>query len=412
MPQFFPLNRRKFLHYSALAGTSSLLSLGLHGVAPQSTTFAQSSSVHSNKRLIVVLLRGAVDGLNVVVPYRDQYYYEARPTIAIPAAGRPGGVINLDGEFGLNPALADLMPFWQSKQLAFFHASGSPDPSRSHFDAQDFMETGTPGDKSTHDGWMNRLLSQLPRQSANQAVSIGGTTPRIFQGTAPVSSVEAGPRGLNQSQIDQEPIQAVFDQLYRGNDVLSQTYQQGRQSRDLLIASLDKEMMASARGAPTPGYMARNVPNLVKLLTGPSKAQLMVMSFGGWDTHRNQGSTSGQLSGNLKPLGEGLALLAKSLGSVFQDTMILVMSEFGRTVAENGNGGTDHGHGNVMWLLGGNFAGGQVYGDWPGLEPDSLYEGRDLAITTDFRNVIEQVLTGHLGLNSGAMASIFPNYSA
>ena len=398
-------NRRKFLTYASLATASGLVSTSAH--------FNLAATAQSNRRpkkMVVILLRGALDGLNTIVPYRDPNYYVARPTIAIPGPGKASGAINLDGQFGLHPAMTDLMPFWRSRQLAFVHASGSPVDSRSHFDAQDYMETGTPGIKSTSSGWMNRLLTYIPNQSATQAINLGSSTPRILAGPNSNSNVQPNKKGLPNLAIDREPIQSVFDQLYQGNDDLARVYQEGVRSRDRLRAGLNQEMMGSAKGAPTPDYLTRNVSNIVKLLRGPTETNLMFMSLGGWDTHVNQGSSSGQLANRLSPLGLGLSRLAKSLGNTFNDTVIVVMSEFGRTFKENGNGGTDHGHGNVMMVLGGPVAGGEVYGDWSGLQTENLHDGRDLPVTTDFRDVLAPLLTRHYQLNSNAIAQIFPNY--
>ena len=406
-PNFSNINRRQFLKYSALASATGILSTGAHS---ELTRQAIAQNFGRPKKMVVVLLRGALDGLNTVVPFRDSNYYIARPTIAIPGPGKAGGAINLDNEFGLHPAMADLMPFWKSRQLAFVHASGSPDPTRSHFDAQDYMETGTPGKKGTSSGWMNRMLQYLPQRSSTVAVNLGSTTPRILSGPIATSNVQANKKGLPKLAIDNEPVQSVFDQLYQGNDIIASVYKEGRRSRQLLKQGLNREMMDSAKGAPTPDYLSKNVNNVVKLLTGPTQTNLMFMSLGGWDTHVNQGDSEGQLAKRLTPLSRGLSLLAKSLGRTFDDTVIVVMSEFGRTVRENGNRGTDHGHGNVMMVLGGQVAGGQVYGDWRGLQNDNLHAGRDLPVTTDFRDVLAPLLNRHYQMGNTEIAQIFPGY--
>jgi uncharacterized protein (DUF1501 family) len=400
-------NRRKFLTYASLASASGLMSTSAHFKIE-----AKAQSSGRPKKMVVIFLRGALDGLNTVVPFREANYYVARPTIAIPGPGKPNGAINLDGQFGLHPALSDLMPFWQSRQLAFIHASGSPIASRSHFDAQDFMESGTPGDKATSTGWMNRLLAFTPNQSATQAINLGSSTPRILAGPRSTSNVVPNNKGLPNLAIDREPVQSIFDQLYQGNNELARVYKEGVQSRERLRAGLNQEMMSSANGAPTPDYLSKNISNIVKLLSGPTETKIMFMSLGGWDTHVNQGGSSGQLANRLKPLGQGLSMLAKSLGNDLESTIIVVMSEFGRTFRENGNGGTDHGHGNVMMVLGGPITGGQVYGEWPGLQEEFLHEGRELAVTTDFRDVYTSLLSRHYQLNSTAIAQIFPRYQS
>ena len=356
----------------------------------------------------MVFLRGGIDGLNVVVPYRDAAYYEARSTIALPEPGASGGVLDLDGQFGLHPALVDLMPLWRSGQLAFVHASGSPDPSRSHFDAQDYMENGTPGLKDTTNGWLNRLLMTLSQRSPTQAVNMGSITPLILMGPANVASLAQGRQATHRLPVDRPVIQAAFDRLYSGDDPLSRAYQEGRRARDILMADLKAEMIQASKGAPTPENLSRDAQRLASLFKGNAQTQIAFLALGGWDTHVNQGP---RLSRLLKPLGQGLQALTLALGPLFANTTIVVMSEFGRTVAENGTQGTDHGHGNVLWVLGGNIQGGRVYGQWPGLEPSQRFQGRDLAVTTDFRDAIAPLLTQHLGLSSAGLAQVFPGHT-
>ena len=314
------------------------------------------------KRLIVILLRGAVDGLNVVVPYAEEAYYQERRSIAIAPPGKPDGALALDGHFGLHPALASLMPLWTERKLAFIHAAGSPDPTRSHFDAQLYLENGTPGQDTTRDGWMNRLLLALPGpRGATEAISIGPTVPRILAGKAPVATLPLGPNGARPLPIDQPEIGSAFDRLYSGNDALARSYREGRTARAQLIGALSdgaadcRQRRAAAAGFP--GQAAR----LAQLIRRDPGVRLAVIGLGGWDTHVNQGNHKGQLADRLRPLGEGLAALARGSGEAWRDTVVVVLSEFGRTVRENGNGGTDHGHGNVIWVLGGR-------GQWrPGL---------------------------------------------
>jgi uncharacterized protein (DUF1501 family) len=398
------INRRSFLKYGSIAATTSLTTGWGHWLAAVPSVNGQS------KRLIVVILRGAADGLNIVVPYQEAAYYKARPKIAIPKPGEGGGVLDLDGRFGLHPALADLMPLWKSKQLGFIHASGSPDPTRSHFEAQDYLENGTPGVNKTTDGWLNRVLANLTGTiNATRAISIGPTTPYILTGRKPSSNLAPGGRT---SVLDRPRFRTAFDQMYQGNDALSQAYREGKQSRSLFKTDLEQEMVAASKGAPTPDYLAREAKRLAQLMAGKSGTQLAVISLGGWDTHVNQGNQQGQLANRLKPLGQGLLTLSQSLGNLWDDTVVVVVSEFGRTVKENGNQGTDHGHGNVMWVMGGGLKGGKVHGQWPGLNPSQLYEGRDLAITTDFRDAIAPLLTTHMGLSPSVIGKVFPNHAA
>jgi uncharacterized protein (DUF1501 family) len=365
------------------------------------------------KRLVVILLRGAVDGLNVVVPYGEEAYYAARPTIAITKPGAAeGAALALDERFALHPALAALVPLWEGKQLAFVHAAGSPDPSRSHFDAQLFIENGTPSRRGTTDGWMNRLLAALPGpRPPTAALAVGPILPQILKGRMAVANLPLGPAAGNPLAVDRPEVAAAFDRLYSGNDPIGRAWHQGRAARAELIAGLPPAPDAADNAAPPPNGFPAQAQRLAGLLAGNRNIRLVTASLGGWDTHVRQGHHAGQLADRLRPLGDGLAAFAQGLSHDWDDTVVVVLSEFGRTVRENGDGGTDHGHGNVMWVLGGAVQGGRVYGDWPGLAPDALYEGRDLAVTTDFRSVLAAILARHLRLADRALAQIFPGFT-
>jgi uncharacterized protein (DUF1501 family) len=362
------------------------------------------------KRMIVVMLRGAVDGLNVVVPYGEAAYYEARPTIAIQKPDTDTGALALDGHFGLHPALAPLMAMWNDKKLAFIHASGSPDPSRSHFDAQLFIENGTPGRATTPDGWMNRLLAALPGpKSPTDALSVGPTLPYIFKGQEAVANLPLGAKAAAPMAIDRPEIASAFDKLYDGNDKQSEAYRQGRAARTQLVADMSsQEQIMADNGAPPAEGFPAIAGRLAQLVAQDRHIRLAFVSLGGWDTHARQGNDKGQLAGNLKALGDGLAALQQGLGQDWNDTVLAVVSEFGRTVHENGNGGTDHGHGNAIWMMGGPVKGGKIYGQWPGLGAAQLYQGRDLAVTTDYRHPLAAIIERHLRLDDKALAKIFP----
>jgi uncharacterized protein (DUF1501 family) len=365
------------------------------------------------QRLVVVMLRGAVDGLNVVVPHGDTAYYEARPTIAVQKPGAENGALALDGHFGLHPALASLTPLWNDKKLAFIHAAGSPDASRSHFDAQQFIENGTPGRAATQDGWMNRTLAAMPgTRTPTDALSIGPTLPFILKGPVSVANLPLGPKAAQPMAIDQPQVASEFDKLYAGNDRQSTVYRQGREARTQLVADMSSEEQMADNGAPPADTFPAMAGRLAGLMTRDPHIRLVFASLGGWDTHVNQGNHDGQLAGRLKPLGDGLAVLAQGLGPVWNDTVVVVISEFGRTVHENGNRGTDHGHGNAIWVLGGPVKGGKIYGEWPGLAAAQLYQGRDLAVTTDYRHPLTTILERHLRLPDAAMAKIFPGMPA
>jgi uncharacterized protein (DUF1501 family) len=407
------MQRRHFLAATA-AGLSSPWTLGW--AAPQEAT---------PPRLVVVLLRGAVDGLHVVVPHADPAYRSARPTLALASPGQADGVLALDARFGLHPALSPLMPWWQQGQLGFVHACGSPASSRSHFDAQDDIESGTPGRHGGGDGWLNRLAGILatrtggapsaspPDKVATLAWQLGVAPTRILRGPQAVSTLPQGKQAGKPTAMDRPRVAEAFSRLYDGQDALSQAYRTAQTNHRTLLAdldqtSLDAEMLAANQGAPLPQGFAQDAARLAQLMRREPTAQLAFVALGGWDTHINQGGAQGQLARRLSPLAQGLDALAQGLGPVLGQTTIVVLSEFGRTVHENGNGGTDHGHGNVMWLLGGRVQGGQVHGRWPGLAPHQLFEGRDLAITTDFRDVVGQVLRATFDLNPAELKAVFP----
>lgn len=399
------MQRRDFLNAFA-AGAGLMIPLGREAWAATSTPAAAGGT---RCKLVVVLLRGAVDGLNVVAPVADANYALLRPTIALPAPGRDNGALDLDGYFGLHPALAPLLPLWREQKLAFIHASGSPDATRSHFDAQDYMESATPGVKSTPDGWMNRLIATLPGTSTpTRAVSVGPTMPRILAGKAAAVNIANGSAAGKPGALDRPVMSVAFDRLYQDNDRFGRAYQDGRAAHKEVMAATMAESVAADGGAPLPNGFPDDAARLAVLMRNDPNVQLAFFALGGWDTHASQGAGSGQLANRLAPLGQGLALLAQRLGPMFNDTTIVVMSEFGRTARENGNAGTDHGHGNVMWVLGGGVAGGKVLGDWQGVADAQLNEGRDLPVTTDFRTVLAHIAERHLRLGDRQLAQVFP----
>lgn len=388
-----------------LAGASAvLLPLGPHAWAAMTR--------ESDKRLVVIFLRGAVDGLSVLVPYDDPDYHAARPTIAL--ARGANGVIPLDRQFGLHPALAKLMPLWEGGSLAFVPASGSPDPTRSHFDAQLIMESGT-GRAQSPSGWLNRLLAELPHPgSAPRGVSFGEALPHIMSGPVEVATMDARPNG-KPLPVDNPNVAAAFDQLYGGNDDLSRAYRDGKEARREVAAAMAgddamaKEQAIANNGAPLAEQATAMAWRLGRLLADQPRFQVAFMAVGGWDTHVHQGGADGQLARRLGYLADALTGLRDGLGDQYRDTVILALSEFGRTVHENGNGGTDHGHGNVMWVLGGPVRGGKIYGAWPGLAEERLYQRRDVAVTTDYRQVVGATLHGHLAVDNVALARVLPN---
>ncbi|MDZ7812326.1 MAG: DUF1501 domain-containing protein [Ideonella sp.] len=409
------MQRRDLLKAAAL-GSALWFPVGRHAMA-----MARPSARAAQPRLVVILLRGAMDGLSVVAPYADPDYARARPNLAMAKPGSADGLLDLDGRFGLHPALAPLMPLWQKGQLGFVQASGSRDPTRSHFDAQDYMETATPGRKNTQDGWLNRLMQAWPASpgmapSASRAVSVGAVLPRICQGRYNIANLPSVAAVAQPGVLDKPRVANAFEKLYAGDDAMGRAFREARQAREEVRASMadhenDPDMADVDRGAPLPNGLPDDAARLSQVMRNDPRVQMAFLALGGWDTHSAQGTVKGRLAQRLDPLGRGLAELAQGLGPVWQDTVVMVMSEFGRTVRQNGTGGTDHGHGNVMMLAGGRVQGGKVHGEWPGLESRALHDGRDLAITTDFRDVIATVMAGHLRLPDSAMASVLPGYA-
>ena len=400
------VSRRAFVKNSALAlvGTAAVPSFLVRSVMAE-----QATARLSGKKLVILFQRGAADGLNIVVPYREKNYYAMRSSIAI----QPKDVLDLDGQFGLHPALAPLLPLFQQKQLAVVHAVGSPDVTRSHFDAQDYMESGTPGNKGTQDGWLNRALQAErldPKAStAFRAVALGSQVPRTLQGRLPAVAVSnlqdfsVGGRGPFVSATSN-----AFQAMYAGakDRILSGEGEETFEAVKMLKAA------DPAHYQPAAGVVYANTPfsNSLKQIAQLLKANLGVEAafadIGDWDTHQAQGGIQGRLANRLREFSEAIAAFWNDMGQDAEQITLVTMSEFGRTARQNGTGGTDHGHGNVMFVLGGGVRGGKVYGQWPGLDDAQLNEGRDLAVTTDFRQVLGEAAYSTLGTRD--LASIFP----
>ena len=362
------------------------------------------------KRLVVIFQRGAADGLNIVVPHGERAYYSMRPTIAI----RQNEVVDLDGFFGLHPAMNSLKPLWDAKHLAIVHAAGSPDTTRSHFDAQDYMESGTPGVKSTEDGWLNRCLhsSETEKDSPFRAVALGTSLPRILSGNVPavaidnVNSFSVGGRG------GANPVSNTFESMY-AQSVDTVLHGTGAETFDAvrMLKSADPGKYTPAPGADYPrGHFGDSLRQVAQLMKANLGVVVAFTDIGGWDHHVNEGSSQGQLANLLREFSQSLSAFWTDLGDLADETVVVTMSEFGRTARENGNRGTDHGHANVMFVMGGPVRGGKVYGRWPGLSDGQLYEGRDLAVTTDFRQVLSEALYKHNAVKD--LATVFPNFEA
>jgi uncharacterized protein (DUF1501 family) len=411
------ITRRVFLRNSGLAvvGTAAVPSF----LTRAAFGAAQAAGART-KRLVVIFQRGAADGLNIVVPHGAPQYYAMRPSINIPRKA----VYDLDGFFGLHPSLASFLPLWEQRHLAIVHAAGSPDPTRSHFDAQDFMESGTPGMKATEDGWLNRSLHALPQPalsrstgsestttSAFRAIALGPSLPRILSGSEPaVAMNNISDFSIGGKNPKASPVANAFEAMY---DQSSDTVLHGTGAETFdavkMLKSADPAKYAPAPGANYPkGRFGDSLRQLAQLIKANLGVQVAFADIGGWDHHVNEGSTEGQIANVLTEFSQSLAAFWTDLGDLGEDTVVVTMSEFGRTARENGNRGTDHGHANVMFVLGGPVKGGKVYGRWPGLDQSQLYEGRDLALTTDFRQVIGEGVARHMGNKN--LAEVFPGY--
>ncbi|HEV7703664.1 MAG TPA: DUF1501 domain-containing protein [Gemmatimonadaceae bacterium] len=407
------MQRRVFLKSGALA----LVTMGLSPTFLRRMVYAQGlPAPQKGKVLICLFQRGAADALNIVVPHGDPSYYALRPSIAIARPGAVDGAIDLDGFFGLHPAMAPLKPLWDRGLLAPVHAVGSPSSTRSHFDAQDYMESGTPDVKGTPDGWLNRLLAAkgtcaecaVPA-SPFRAVAFAQQTPRIMEGPAPTIAM---------SSLDDFTIRATGSDVQR----LEALYRTG--SADLIhgagaetfdavkmLKAANPQRYEAEHDAQYPkspfGRSLRQIAQLVKADVG---LEIAFADVGGWDTHVNQGGATGQLANRLGDFAQSIAALVTDLGDRMDDVVIMTMSEFGRMAKQNGNGGTDHGHAGALFVIGGHVQGHTVHGKWPGLAPEQLNEGRDLALTTDFRTVFSEVVRRHLG--AARTDALFPGFTS
>jgi uncharacterized protein (DUF1501 family) len=398
-------SRRFFLHKGALAlaGTTAIPSFLVRSVLAQ-------TAAAPNRRLVVIFQRGAADGLNIVVPYREKNYYAMRPSISIPQ----NQVLDLDGFFGLHPSLALFKPLYDQGHLAVVHAAGSPDMSRSHFDAQDYMESGTPGLKATQDGWLNRALQaedlrHRDPHTAFRALALSSEVPLTLAGKIPaialnnVNGFAVGGRGPAPS-----PAANAFEAMYgdSGDRIFHAAGDETFEAVKMLRAA------NPAQYTPGPGVeypssdFGNNMRQIAQLLKANLGVEAAFTDVQGWDTHHNQGGAEGQLSNRLRDFSAAIAGFWRDLGDNAENVTLVTMSEFGRTARENGTGGTDHGHANAMFVLGGNVKGGKVYGRWPGLDDHQLNEGRDLALTTDYRQVLGEVVNKTLGANNYEL--VFP----
>ena len=421
------VSRRLFLKQGGLA----IASIGLMPVIGpaflHNAVFAADPTAQKRRKtLICIFQRGAVDGLSMVTPHGDANLYRLRPSLAVarPTVGNKAqAALDLDGFFGLHPALAPFAPIYKDGHLAIVHACGSPNTTRSHFDAQDYMESGTPGNKNVADGWLSRTVLSCPEDRARMAtpfrsVSVGtGALPRSLQGDAQALAIpDLRTFGIvGESRIALTAAKSGgnggFEALYDDavGDVL---HGAGKESFDAIrmLKGINPQTYTAANGATYPnGRFGESLKQIAQLIKADVGVEVAFAEMGGWDTHANQGAAQGQLATRLTEFGRGISALYRDLGDRMNDVVILTMSEFGRTARQNGTGGTDHGHATAFFALGGDIKGGKVYGQWPGLADEQLNEGRDLALTTDFRSVFGEVALAHLGAQG--MAKIFPGYA-
>ena len=419
------VNRRIFLKQGALA----FVCLGAGPMwgpnfLRQTAFAADLGSQRDNKILICIFQRGAVDGLSMVVPHGDPFYYQNRPDISLarPSQGATDSVLDLDGYFGFNPALQPLLPIFQQGQLAAIQACGSPNSSRSHFESQDLMESGVDEGNGVRDGWLNRLLGCCPedaaKASAFRAVSTTAITPRSLQGeqdSLAIRDLDTFGISGDKSVMLPGPTGTAngFENMYASavDTVLHGTARESFDALGMLDKIRNGKYVPSNGAAYPQSGFGKNLRQIAQLIKANVGLQVAFAEVDGWDTHANQGNAKGTLSTRLGQFGQAIAALHQDLGDRMSDVVLVTMSEFGRTVHENGNRGTDHGHGTCFFVMGGPIKGGKVYGDWPTLAPDKLFQNRDLPVTTDFREVFGEIVSRHFGVPMADMATLFPQYS-
>ena len=409
------MDRRYFLKSSGIG----LSSFGLMAAAPEflhQFASAQTKGYGRKKVLVTIFQRGAVDGLNMLVPYGDSEYYKLRPTIAVRKPGETDGAIKLDGTFGLNPAMSAFEPLWKSGQLAAITSVGSPDNTRSHFDAQDYMESATPGNKGTRDGWLNRLLQSDPEKDASpfRAVSMTQQTPRALYGKYPSVAMANLSDFSIKAGVYTQDMKGGFEGIYQQNakDSLGEMGHETFEAVNFLKTANPAQYKPENGAQYPPTSLGRSLQQIAQLIKAGVGLEVAFTDTGNdirWDTHSNEGGGRGQLANFLRTFSQAIAAFTTDLGKRMDDVLVLTMSEFGRTARENGSRGTDHGHGNTMFAIGAGVKGGKVYGDFRGLASDKLYEGRDLDVTTDFRDVFAEAAAKHLA--SKDLARIFPGYA-
>jgi uncharacterized protein (DUF1501 family) len=412
------MDRRYFLKSSGIG----LASFGFMAAAPEFLhQFATAQSAFKGygkkKVLVTIFQRGAVDGLNMVVPHGESQYYAIRRNIAIPQPGKTNGAIDLDGFFALHPSMRSFEAFWKNKQLAVIHSAGSPDNTRSHFDAQDYMESATPGYKGTKDGWLNRVLQGTAKkdESPFRAVALTQSLPRSLYGKAPSVAMTNLSDFSIKAGLYTSDLKGGFEGIYQQNvkDSLGETGKETFEAVNFLKQANPAQYKPENGAVYPASALGRSLQQIAQMIKAGIGLEVAFAEMGGWDTHSGQSfgnnPSQGQLANLLRDFSNAIAAFTTDLGKRMDDVIVLTMSEFGRRAAENGTRGTDHGHGNAMFVLGNSVKGGKVYANWKGLKPEALDSG-DLAVTTDFRDVFAEAAFKHMG--SRDLGKLFPHYTA
>ena len=378
--------------------------------------FAPAQTAPRGDVLLVVFLRGAADALNMLVPYGEDAYYSLRPSLGIPrsddlSTSKDDRVSPLDDYFGLHPALGGPIPAWEAGHLAPIHAVGAPDESRSHFKAMELMERGVDDERGPASGWIGRHLATLDtgNPSPLRAIGLGRSTPLSLRGAVPISALQSiADFHLGGDLLAAATMRTALHTLYQGDEPLALL---GQETLEILstLESLDPSIYQPAGEASYPDSdFGRGLQQIAMLIKADAGLEVAALDLGGWDTHFGQGSSTGLMAGLMSDLGDGLGAFHTDMFEWIQGITVVVMSEFGRRAYENASLGTDHGHGSMMLLMGGNVYGSRVHGVWPGLAPDQLFGPGDLAVTTDYRDVLSEILSKRL--NNKALEMIFPDF--
>lgn len=396
------MNRRRFLRHAG-AGALAVGSARLWAVPP----------LASGTKFVLVLLRGGYDAASVLVPFVSAFYYESRPSIAIPGPrdANPDGALALDSYWALHPALSSsVFALYQRRQALFVPYAGSQDQSRSHFHAQDVLELGQGyGPRLDYgSGFLNRLVELLGPERGTGGVSFTENLPLVFKGNVMVANRALKGQTKNAFNARQTDL---LEQMYRGSQLAGDVHE-GLETRRQMSAEQQEEMVTSARGAVNPTGFEQEARRMARIMAANPNYAVGFVDVGGWDTHVRQGAGRGALSDRLHSLGAGLSGFAEELGRAWHDTVVVVISEFGRTFRENGDRGTDHGHGSVVWVLGGGISGGRTAGEQMGISATTLFQDRDLPVLNEYRSLLGYVFTRLYGLNASELAFIFPGAAA